>query len=255
MFTQFDVAIFSKRLQEIREIAGYNTQKEFADAIGISTPAVNYYESGKRLPDARTLVLLASFFNCSIDWLLGISDNLNPDNSYIEKVTGLNENSIQYLSTDCCFKKEYVPAHHFIFNLLLSEGYIETLVNNIHDAVESRAIIENPGENISQLLSKRYLHDLEEANAHPSLIQAAKKEVDVAETLNQDFNERALRERIDLCQFRFVKAMDSFFDKIVEILSGNYDEWLHGREREKISAYMEMGDFEDHGINETQKKS
>ena len=50
-------------------------KKDIAEAVGISTMAYYRYKSGKRLPDVAILIKLADFYNISIDYLLGRSDD------------------------------------------------------------------------------------------------------------------------------------------------------------------------------------
>ena len=47
------------------------TQEELADILGVSRYMVNQYENGKRSPSKKTLVKMAEFFNCSLDYLWG----------------------------------------------------------------------------------------------------------------------------------------------------------------------------------------
>ena len=49
------------------------TQKEVADALGISQPSYQQWENGKRSPSGETLEKLATYFNVSVDYLLGRS--------------------------------------------------------------------------------------------------------------------------------------------------------------------------------------
>lgn len=42
--------------------------------LGISTRAYQYYESGERYPDFEGLLALADYFQVSIDYLVGRSD-------------------------------------------------------------------------------------------------------------------------------------------------------------------------------------
>ena len=57
-------------LLKLRKSSGA-TQKEIADFLGISRQAYANYESGNREPDNNTLIKLASYFNISVDYLLG----------------------------------------------------------------------------------------------------------------------------------------------------------------------------------------
>lgn len=62
--------MLSKRLKELR-LEKDILQKDVAKKLNISTSAYGFYEQGKRTPDLTTLELLADYFNVSIDYLLG----------------------------------------------------------------------------------------------------------------------------------------------------------------------------------------
>lgn len=49
-------------------------QKEIAKAINISLRSYQRYESGERKPDSDILIKLSSYFDVSVDYLLGLSD-------------------------------------------------------------------------------------------------------------------------------------------------------------------------------------
>lgn len=53
------------------------TQKQVADGIGIAEQAYQRYEYGKTVPSALVLIALADFFDVSLDYLVGRSDNPN----------------------------------------------------------------------------------------------------------------------------------------------------------------------------------
>ena len=57
------------RLKELR-ISKQLTQKEVANAIGVSPQSYGYYENEINKPDPDTLIKLANFFGCSIDYIL-----------------------------------------------------------------------------------------------------------------------------------------------------------------------------------------
>lgn len=61
---------FSNTLYNLR--TEYNLkQKELAGKLGLTQRKISYYECGKVEPDLDTLLLIADFFNVSIDFLLG----------------------------------------------------------------------------------------------------------------------------------------------------------------------------------------
>ena len=62
------------RLKELR-LANSLTQKELAKAIEVGRTTISEYESGKIVPKQEGLLKLANYFNVSVDYLTGVSDN------------------------------------------------------------------------------------------------------------------------------------------------------------------------------------
>lgn len=56
-------------LRKLREEAKV-TQKQLADAIGISQQSINKYENHNIEPDIETLIRIADFFDTSVDYLI-----------------------------------------------------------------------------------------------------------------------------------------------------------------------------------------
>lgn len=67
--------LFNEILKGLREERGL-TQKNIADACKVSPTCICQLETGSRSPTGSTLLSLADFFNCSIDYLLGREDDL-----------------------------------------------------------------------------------------------------------------------------------------------------------------------------------
>lgn len=51
------------------------TQKQVADGLGIAEQAYQRYEYGKTTPSATVLIALADFYDVSLDYLVGRSDD------------------------------------------------------------------------------------------------------------------------------------------------------------------------------------
>ena len=64
----------SERLRELKESRKL-LQKDIANDVCISLRAYQYYERGQRQPDAEVLLKLAEYFDVSIDYLVGRTDN------------------------------------------------------------------------------------------------------------------------------------------------------------------------------------
>ena len=66
-----------KRLKFLRKEKGI-TQKQLADSLGVSLPAIVNYENAQRTPSSAVLTLLSQYFNVSKEYLLGESDERTP---------------------------------------------------------------------------------------------------------------------------------------------------------------------------------
>lgn len=51
------------------------TAKKVSDATGISTGNLSDWKGGRCLPSAEKLEMLADYLGCSVDYLLGRTDN------------------------------------------------------------------------------------------------------------------------------------------------------------------------------------
>lgn len=65
---------FQDRLIEIRR-ANNLTQKQLAAAVGLSEIGIQNYEGGRRKPAFDVLISLADYFDVSLDYLVGRSDD------------------------------------------------------------------------------------------------------------------------------------------------------------------------------------
>lgn len=62
--------IFGTRLREVRKSKKL-TQQEVADFIGNKCNTISDWETGKNEPSLEKLIVLADFFEVSLDWLVG----------------------------------------------------------------------------------------------------------------------------------------------------------------------------------------
>lgn len=75
-----------ERLKEIRTDRVL-LQKDVADALGIKRQQYSEYEIGKRLIPLHYICKLADYYNVSVDYLLGRTDEKRPySKSVLEKV-------------------------------------------------------------------------------------------------------------------------------------------------------------------------
>lgn len=65
--------MIAEKLKSIRKTV-LKTQSQTAIAIGVTQQTYNGYETGRREPDLKTLCNIADYFNVSLDYLLGRTD-------------------------------------------------------------------------------------------------------------------------------------------------------------------------------------
>lgn len=63
-----------ERIRNLREDHDLK-QKDLAIYLNCSQVSYSYYEIGKRDIPSSVLIQLAEYYNCSVDYLLGLTDN------------------------------------------------------------------------------------------------------------------------------------------------------------------------------------
>ena len=66
-----------KRIKDLREDHD-KLQKDIANLLGISQQYYSEYENGNRSIPIFHLMKLAKFYNVSIDYIVGLTDNIKP---------------------------------------------------------------------------------------------------------------------------------------------------------------------------------
>lgn len=98
-------------LKKLRKEKGL-TQQFLAEKFNLSQQSIYKYENGLAEPDISTLKSMASFFNTSIDYLVGVSDIQTAyDRKSLENLTTLET---EYLSS---FRKMGVEDRFLISQL------------------------------------------------------------------------------------------------------------------------------------------
>ena len=68
------MSFFSEKLKTLRTQKQVR-QKDIAAAMGVSLRAYQYYETDTKEPTMSNLIALADYFDVSIDYLVGRTDN------------------------------------------------------------------------------------------------------------------------------------------------------------------------------------
>lgn len=70
----FNKIIFAERLEELRIKKGITTV-QLSREIGVSKQAISQFEKAANYPHVNTLTALADYFDVSLDYLVGRSDD------------------------------------------------------------------------------------------------------------------------------------------------------------------------------------
>ena len=81
------------RIKELRLEKGMN-MRQTAIALGIPYTTYISYEKGEREPNSEMLIILADYFNCSVDYLIGRSDE-RIDESVLDKVNEIENDYLE----------------------------------------------------------------------------------------------------------------------------------------------------------------
>lgn len=77
---EFELKDFSYRLTVLLEECNMK-QKDLAEKVGTTEVTISRYVNGMRIPRIDVVAKIASVFNVSLDYLLGISDSARNKNS------------------------------------------------------------------------------------------------------------------------------------------------------------------------------
>lgn len=77
------------RLKELR-LAKKLTQKELGHIVNLSHNTIGGYETGINEPSLEMLKFFSSFYNVSVDYILGLTSIKTPVNQLVEGITSQN---------------------------------------------------------------------------------------------------------------------------------------------------------------------
>lgn len=120
-------------LKYLREREKLN-QKELSEKLNISRVRYNQYETGRRVPDKDTLVLMANFFKVSTDYLLENNPNSNEMSSKSlnkcnaeELVTKIRELAKKLDVTEIEVYEKFIGGENSLENLYNALKLIESV--------------------------------------------------------------------------------------------------------------------------------
>ena len=92
--------MIGERLQELRKDRGVS-QAEVAELLGVTHYTISSYECNRSDPDDNLKIILAKYFDVSLDYLLGLIDepySFNRDSNTVIIPDNFNENDKQKIN-------------------------------------------------------------------------------------------------------------------------------------------------------------
>lgn len=80
--------IFAKRLKELRQEKKIG-QTALSNLLDMCNASISYYETDKQDPTVTNLIKLATYFDVSTDYLLGLTDEKTPSKPISENVDNM----------------------------------------------------------------------------------------------------------------------------------------------------------------------
>lgn len=141
------------RMKSLRNEYGIS-QQELADRMGISFAAISMYERGLRDPSTETIIKMAEILHCSVDYLLGVTDNrknLDTSNLYHVPLYGtisagvpnwVNDSIEGYIPLDVKLLDLYNPEEYF-FLKIKGDSMNKVIVSGAYALIHKQNFVEN----------------------------------------------------------------------------------------------------------------
>lgn len=164
------MATFSERLKELRKEKQL-TQQKLADDLGVNRVNITRWEKGNIEPNLETLSLIASYFNVSTDYLIGIEDN-----PPIDHLKELDSKSIEIYELIEKFYNEIEPR---IYNVLEKLNNQEIKCEDISEVLNKIIFVSRRRYNIDiqplvETMINRWIDSKENKKHLLELVRAGK---------------------------------------------------------------------------------
>jgi len=222
---------FKDIIRQLRNEKGMNTT-QLAGQFEKTEAAIRAWEAGRSKPDADTLVKLAAYFDCTIDYLLGLSD-FKTTTEHAEQKKLLNET---LGNLDVAFEK-------------LDSQSQEALANALVNFIAAHAKTAHAKNNIAILAG--LINGLSELYKNAVAFADEKSESALFKFLGKYYNFEGYVHQIDVAEVVFEELFDGLIDsdifeaeRIYKMLeerftaprSRRYDEYVECLEQRRVEA-------------------
>lgn len=120
---------FDRKLKALRKSNGMS-QEELAERLNVSRQAISKWEMGA-IPDRNNLCKIASFFDCSLDYLLNDSDELVDKRIRLENERNVPEKKELSVAADCQTGALTIERGLFVVSVLAVIGLVAIYISSI----------------------------------------------------------------------------------------------------------------------------
>ena len=201
------------RVDELRDVRGLQ-QQDVADGISrilsksVSVSKVKHWEQGDRAFKVDDLIALATYFDCTPDYLLGYTESTSPNKNlqFTRDHTGLTDDAIEVLNS----QKSASPLLNAILSDFLTSDCWKAFAKDMEAATDFAALAE------IQEKSKEELADVNEL-ARDAHIQANLKDYGFQYGMQKPFPAKDAKDfYIDRATRVLGEYLRSYINKLVE---------------------------------------
>ncbi len=136
------MSTFAMRVKEQRTKKGFS-QAQMAEEIGLTKQTVSLWERGVRRPDFETMVYLADYFNVSVAYLIGQSDDATVSNE--DEALWVDGETVMEIEALCTKLAQMSPKSRSILSASIHEAYrLDRISGDLDDSYTAKIIVKKP---------------------------------------------------------------------------------------------------------------
>ena len=143
------MATFAERVRQLRKESNLN-QSQLAEEIGVTFATISIWERGKRLPEFTTMEKLCDYFNVSIAYLLGTTDERKPNaeaDAEINYPRGVHDSLVISMQRYAQLSDE-------------SKMLVESLIDKLYESDKYQGLLQEPADGLKEELENLIHLDL-----------------------------------------------------------------------------------------------
>ncbi len=209
------------------------TQEELAKKLNLSKGIISLYENGTRKPSLDVAISMANIFDCSIDYLLGLTSHKYPKEDLENELYQFNLTEEEYYDAINCFMNDSQQIQSLALILVFSPN------SNNEDLTRERKILATIMSYVFDFLP----NDLKMPNDKETLTNKDKRE-EAEKEFYKKFNQALIPAKKLLLSLNKSKIIHNYKDKDEQEFRFAYHKEMEGLTDEEIADalrfYKEM---------------